>query len=197
VHSRGITRKKVLGYYGVPAGHAFLALMYLMMYDCEHLLHKSSMKFHQLAAGQLLSGQPVRYGNGRRPWTVHHVQNHTCWVTLLKPARRAALLDQPSNLRPHWLAHTHCLQYPIASHQRVMWTHFRFCFHTGDHCAHYCKLSESTSWLNLFFSTSNLCTLFNTASSAAARIPLCRLMLRLNLVPFWLWHWQSDGLPLG
>jgi len=33
---------------------------------CVHLLYNSSWKFHQLGAGQLLSGQPVRYGKGRR-----------------------------------------------------------------------------------------------------------------------------------
>jgi hypothetical protein len=32
----------------------------------------------------------------------HHVQNYTCRVTLLQPARRAAELDQPSSLRPYW-----------------------------------------------------------------------------------------------
>ncbi len=26
-----------------------------------------------------------------------------CWVTLLQPARRDAVLDQPSSLRPHWV----------------------------------------------------------------------------------------------
>ncbi len=34
-------------------------------------------------------------------WPVHHVQNHTCWVTLLQPARRAAVLGQPSSLHHH------------------------------------------------------------------------------------------------
>jgi hypothetical protein len=33
---------------------------------------------------------------------VYHVQNHTCGGTLLQTARRAAVLDQPSSLRPHW-----------------------------------------------------------------------------------------------
>ncbi len=37
----------------------------LMTDGCEHLLYNSSWKFHQLAAGQLLLGQPVRYGKGR------------------------------------------------------------------------------------------------------------------------------------
>ncbi len=37
-------------------------------------------------------------------WPVHHVENHTCRcrVILLKPARRAAVLGQPSSLRSHW-----------------------------------------------------------------------------------------------
>jgi hypothetical protein len=34
---------------------------------------------------------------------VHHIQNHTCGVTLLLPARRAAGLGQHSILRPHWV----------------------------------------------------------------------------------------------
>jgi hypothetical protein len=29
-------------------------------------------------------------------------ENHTCRVTLLQPARRAAVLGQNSSLRPHW-----------------------------------------------------------------------------------------------
>ncbi len=38
----------------------------LMSDGCVHLLYNCSWKFHQLAAGQFLSGQPVRYGKGRR-----------------------------------------------------------------------------------------------------------------------------------
>ncbi len=50
--------------------------------------------------------------SGHSAWTVHHVQITPCWgqcwvrVTLLQPARRAAVLAQPSSFRPHWL------QYP-------------------------------------------------------------------------------------
>jgi hypothetical protein len=32
---------------------------------------------------------------------VRHVQNHTCRITILQPARLAAVLGQPSSLRPH------------------------------------------------------------------------------------------------
>jgi hypothetical protein len=32
------------------------------VYGCVHLLYNSGWKFHQLAAGQLLSGHPVHYG---------------------------------------------------------------------------------------------------------------------------------------
>jgi hypothetical protein len=42
----------------------------------------------------------VRKRQAVRP--AHHIQNHTCWVTLLQKARRAAVLGQLSSLRPHW-----------------------------------------------------------------------------------------------
>jgi hypothetical protein len=41
----------------------------------------------------------VRKRQAVRP--VHH-NNTSCLVTLLQPARRAAMLGQPSNLRTHW-----------------------------------------------------------------------------------------------
>ncbi len=48
------------------------------------------------STGTVLKRQAVR--------PVHHVQNYTCRVTLPQPARRAAVLDRPSILRPHWLS---------------------------------------------------------------------------------------------
>jgi hypothetical protein len=49
----------------------------VMTDGCVHLLHNSSWKFYQLAAGQLLPGQTVYGAAGQAAWTVHHVQNHT------------------------------------------------------------------------------------------------------------------------
>ncbi len=46
------------------------------------------------ASGTLRKSQAV--------WSVHHIQNHTFRVTLLQPARRAAVLGQHSSLRPYW-----------------------------------------------------------------------------------------------
>ncbi len=50
----------------VPCRHCLPCVTLLMTDGCVHLLYNSCRKFHQLAAGQLLSGQPVRYGKARR-----------------------------------------------------------------------------------------------------------------------------------
>jgi hypothetical protein len=79
----------------------------LMTDGCAHLLYHSS-GFHQLAAGQPLSGQPVRHGKASgmaRPSRTKAPP--PCRVALYQPARRPAALDQPSSLRPHWSSPTY------------------------------------------------------------------------------------------
>jgi hypothetical protein len=41
----------------------------------------------------------VRQGRRHGPSITHKITS--CWVPLLRPARRAAVLNQPSSLRPH------------------------------------------------------------------------------------------------
>jgi hypothetical protein len=51
--------------------------------------------------GSSCQGNPYRLEKAGGIWPVHQVQNHSGRVTFLQPARRAAVLDQPSSLRPH------------------------------------------------------------------------------------------------
>ncbi len=59
---------------------------------CVHLLNNSSWKFLKLQLG--ISCQ----GNRKGP----SITNKITAVTLLQPARRRAVLGQPSSLQPHW-----------------------------------------------------------------------------------------------
>jgi hypothetical protein len=58
-------------------------------------IYISSWKFHQLAAGQL-----VWYGKGRRYCRPLHKKSRLPGHSI-QPARRAAVLGQPSSFRPH------------------------------------------------------------------------------------------------
>ncbi len=57
----------------------------------------------ELTAKQLLgrAGVAVHQDSGQAAWTVHHLQNYPCWVTLLHPTRRAAVMGQPGLIYEH------------------------------------------------------------------------------------------------
>jgi hypothetical protein len=59
-----------------------------------------------LAAEQPQTGANGMVRLGRRLGLSITYKITNCWVTLLQPARRAAVLDQPSSIRPH-LTYSH------------------------------------------------------------------------------------------
>ncbi|MFN9905624.1 MAG: hypothetical protein ACK56F_05780, partial [bacterium] len=70
---------------------------------CVHLLNNSSWKFYQLAAGQLMSGQPVRYGKGR--WygpSISYKITHAGPLSSSQPGGPPCWTSQPSSVRPYW-----------------------------------------------------------------------------------------------
>jgi hypothetical protein len=72
---------------------------------CVRSLYNSSWKFLQLAAGQLLSGQPVRYGKSRRydPSITYKI-THARSLYSSHPGGPPYWASQPYSLRPHWSA---------------------------------------------------------------------------------------------
>jgi hypothetical protein len=76
-------------------GHAFIAYIYYVT--------AAGYISSQLAS----SCQGNRYVTVKVGGTARPSQNHTCWVTLLQPARRATVLGQPYSLRPHWFSLKH------------------------------------------------------------------------------------------
>jgi hypothetical protein len=95
-----------------------------------------------------------------------------CWVTLLQLARRAAVLDQPSCLRSHWIFKTN-LFLGFFHEYRSNWTLFscRIRVSRKGREVNFCTFVD-TFFLKVF-----LCTIFNTVS----------VQSRLR-------HWLSDAL---
>jgi hypothetical protein len=76
-----------------------------------------------------------------------------CWVTLLQPARRAAVLVQPSSLRPHWsklptyIHQSYCKKLPNFSCMKI---HIMVC--GSNYSAQLMMdLCKSLSWSPAFF----------------------------------------------
>ncbi len=68
-------------------------------HDCASAKFSTNSHETDYSAAPVRATGTVRKRQAVRP--VHNVQNHTCLVTLLQPARRAAVLGQPSRLRSH------------------------------------------------------------------------------------------------
>jgi hypothetical protein len=105
-------------------GHAFLAWCSTMVVYIYFVTAVGNSEARNRAAPVRATGT-VRKRQAVRP--AHHVQNHTWRVTLLQPDRRAAVLGQPSSLRPHWLWLRECVttvQYSIGT---TIHCHKTFC----------------------------------------------------------------------
>ncbi len=74
-------------------------------------------------------GQAFFCSSGQSTWTVVRCKNTSCWVTLLEPAGRAAVLGQPCSLRPYCCTVTWILTQ--STHRVAMATFWRTFHHDG------------------------------------------------------------------
>ncbi len=90
---------------------------------------------------------------GQTAWAVHHVQNHTLlhWVTLLQPARRAAVLGQLSSLRLHWVGPNAAV---VAGRGEVKTTENKICW-LSWHFLYVCRErgNKNTSMKHIYCTT--------------------------------------------
>ncbi len=122
---------------------------------CVYLLYNSSWKFHHFAnwAAPIRASGMIQKRQAVRP------VYQTCWVTLLQPARRAAVLGQPSSLRPHWFSLKHwpgtetfaCSCTPTHSRIAAQWIRSGFDLFYKK----VCEIFEnfSSKWLSSFIIT--------------------------------------------
>jgi hypothetical protein len=97
--------------------------------------------YYITAAGNFISWQLSsscqgnRYDSEKAGGTaVHHIQNHTCRVTLLQQAKQAAVLCQPSSLRPHWqrLCQIYNWRLDLCTHRSSMLSEHQDNVYAGD-----------------------------------------------------------------
>jgi hypothetical protein len=60
---------------------------------CAFIISAHSLTAPDRATGTVQKRQGI--------WPIYQIQNHTCQVNLVQPARRAAVLDQTCGLRPY------------------------------------------------------------------------------------------------
>jgi hypothetical protein len=96
--------------------------------------------YYKTRAGNSNSSQlgSPQYGKGSRYGpSITYKKSHTCRVTLLQLARRAAVLGQHSSLRPHWLLYMQCTITCIQLNPHSLWLK---CFNI------YKWIQETSSW---------------------------------------------------
>jgi hypothetical protein len=88
-------------------------LEYLTMPSLRDVAHDGVLcTFSIMAQPQTGASGVVRQGRRLGPSIMYKIT--LCWIALLQPAKRAAVLDQPSSLLPHW---SHHCDHPFTSDQ--------------------------------------------------------------------------------